>query len=62
MFEAAIVGQYPATFPSETLARDYVAQTPVDGVRPWIRHNRNPIFNSFIVISGRDVESQESRS
>jgi len=62
MFEAAIVGQWPATFPFETLAREYVAQGPVDGPRPWIRHNRNPISNSFIVISGRDVELQESGS
>lgn len=56
MFEAARRGEWPETFLSEALARDYVANAPVEGARPWIRRLGGSMSGSFIVIGGKDVK------
>lgn len=59
MFEAAKERFYPERFTTETQAREYIAGAVVDGVRPWIRRTDvKPMFDSFIVVGGREVPAK----
>jgi hypothetical protein len=61
MFEAAKERFYPTTFVTEDEARQYIAGSVADNVRPWIRRTDvKPMFDSFIVVAGRNVPPKES--
>ena len=56
MFEAAKERFYPETFATEPQAREYIAGAAANDVRPWIRRTDvKPMFDSFIVVGGREV-------
>jgi hypothetical protein len=62
MFEAAKERCYPEVLETGADARQYIAGTAVDSVRPWIRRTDiKPMIDSFIVVSGRDVQPKEAR-
>jgi hypothetical protein len=63
MFEAAKERFYPTTFVTEDEARLYIEGSVADNVRPWIRRtDAKPMFDSFIVVGGRNVPPKESHS
>jgi hypothetical protein len=56
MFEAAKERFYPEMFTTEAQAREYIAGAAANDVRPWIRRTDvKPMFDSFIVVGGREV-------
>lgn len=56
MFEAAKERFYPETFATEAQARECIAGTVADDVRPWIRRTDvKPMLDSFIVVGGRGM-------
>jgi hypothetical protein len=61
MFEAAKERFYPTTFVTEDEARQCIAGAVADNVRPWIRRTDVKLmFDSFIVVAGRNVTPKES--
>jgi len=56
MFEAAKERFYPEMFITKAQAREYIAGAAANDVRPWIRRTDvQPMFDSFIVVGGREV-------
>ncbi|BDC45391.1 hypothetical protein [Paraburkholderia terrae] len=56
MFEAAILGAYPAQFETEAEAMKYIEGQPTcpNEVRPWVRNmKRTAGEKEFLVIGGR---------
>ena len=63
MFEAAIVGAYPAQFETEAEAMKYIEGQPTcpNEVRPWMRNiKRAAVEKEFLIIGGRPTPDRKA--